>query len=637
MARLVNETGNGSAEAKHPVDAVQTADGSNSVSKKRKLENNSAEQSTSNSTSAAVSVESVTEKNNLEPKKKKKKKSKKNKTVNGEPVVPHLVTTENCLQKPLKIADLQELLFWCIADGPSPSWILVRNKHLVERVVTVLIPGLEPSLFGFAPKRSDKSSFLLPKMLNGCCPSELSDFVSIFERVWPTRSPGDRFRVHSPINAFLQSPLPKHEKERRDKAARSAAVSHSPLNYLMPLEAMLADDYPLHPTCPGSTALPEGWVASHVGFDTELPTKPQILGLDCEMVKTEVGSELARVTLVDMQHRVVYDELVMPEAPIIDYVTQFSGITEEKLRNVTTRLADVQQKLLRMVDANTILLGHSLNSDLNSLHFVHPYIIDTSHIYQHTRGPPSKPSLKWLTQKWLKREIQKTGVVGHDSAEDALACIDLLKLKMQRGPAFGLYNQDVESVFTRLQRQSPVSRLSAVADYGTPDYWHGKYTNATVACNTDDEVINATITLADNHHFVWSRLRELEFAAEWSTPAGNKTTNGAPADSESNSSETLSPAESHIPNSTNQAMQDLNRRMRLLYDSLPKNTVLIAYSGTGNPVEMSRLNSMRMQFRKEFQTKKWDECSVQWTDKEESQLQAAVESARNGVSFIALK
>jgi RNA exonuclease 1 len=65
-------------------------------------------------------------------------------------------------------------------------------------------------------------------------------------------------------------------------------------------------------------------------------------------------------------------------------------------------------------------------------------VIDTSVIYQHPRGPPFKASLKWLAQKWLKREIQtavagEASVGGHDSEEDARTCVDLLNLKMQKG------------------------------------------------------------------------------------------------------------------------------------------------------------------------------------------------------------
>ncbi|KAG5440567.1 hypothetical protein PCK2_000392, partial [Pneumocystis canis] len=143
----------------------------------------------------------------------------------------------------------------------------------------------------------------------------------------------------------------------------------------------------------------------------------------------------------------------------------YSGITEEKLSNVTTKITDVQKALLKLIDENTIIVGHSLEWDFRSLKFAHPYIIDTSFIFQHTRGPPYKPGLKWLAHKWLKREIQKNNLLGHDSIEDALTCIDLFKLKLKNGPEFGLFNTDNESIFSKLEKCDETKKC-AIVDYG---------------------------------------------------------------------------------------------------------------------------------------------------------------------------
>ena len=55
--------------------------------------------------------------------------------------------------------------------------------------------------------------------------------------------------------------------------------------------------------------------------------------------------------------------------------------------------------------------------------------MDTSRVFPHPAGPPKCKSLKALAKEFLNREIQQQED-GHDSREDALAALDLIKLKM---------------------------------------------------------------------------------------------------------------------------------------------------------------------------------------------------------------
>lgn len=48
-------------------------------------------------------------------------------------------------------------------------------------------------------------------------------------------------------------------------------------------------------------------------------------------------------------------------------IYRFSGVTEEDLENTTITLRDVQAVLLSMFSAESILIGHSLESDLLAL------------------------------------------------------------------------------------------------------------------------------------------------------------------------------------------------------------------------------------------------------------------------------
>jgi RNA exonuclease 1 len=76
---------------------------------------------------------------------------------------------------------------------------------------------------------------------------------------------------------------------------------------------------------------------------------------------------LARISIVDHDLKLVYDTLVQPAGDVIDYATQWSGMTEARLAGATTTLKDVQRKLIELFDYNTILVGHSLDNDLRVL------------------------------------------------------------------------------------------------------------------------------------------------------------------------------------------------------------------------------------------------------------------------------
>ncbi|NXQ32601.1 REXO1 exonuclease, partial [Alaudala cheleensis] len=165
----------------------------------------------------------------------------------------------------------------------------------------------------------------------------------------------------------------------------------------------------------------------------KLPTTdgyPGIYALDCEMCYTKQGLELTRVTVINSELKVVYDTFVKPDSKVVDYNTRFSGVTEEDLENTSITLRDVQAVLLNMFSADTILIGHSLESDLFALKLIHGTVVDTAIVFPHRLGLPYKWALRTLMADYLKRIIQDN-VEGHDSSEDARACMELMVWKIK--------------------------------------------------------------------------------------------------------------------------------------------------------------------------------------------------------------
>lgn len=175
---------------------------------------------------------------------------------------------------------------------------------------------------------------------------------------------------------------------------------------------------------------------NRMGYLRTLPCSPVpdgdygVYAMDCEMVYTQGGQELARVTVTDCENNSVYETLVRPDRKVIDYNTRFSGITAEDMDGVTTTIRDVQAVLLSLFTEKTILIGHSLESDLVAVKIIHDTVVDTAVVFPHRLGPPYKRALKTLMAEYLKKIIQDD-VGGHDSQEDAISCMELMQWRVK--------------------------------------------------------------------------------------------------------------------------------------------------------------------------------------------------------------
>ncbi|XP_010576478.1 PREDICTED: RNA exonuclease 1 homolog [Haliaeetus leucocephalus] len=172
------------------------------------------------------------------------------------------------------------------------------------------------------------------------------------------------------------------------------------------------------------------------GFMKTLIKSPPVDGnygvyaLDCETCYTTHGLELIRVAVVNAKLQVVYDTFVKPDGKIVDYDKRLSGVTENDLKNTTTSLRGVQAILLNLFSADTILIGHSLEDGLFALKLIHDRVVDTSVVFPHWQGLPHKRQLTSLVADYL-RKIRQDDVCGHNSREDAIACMELMLWKVK--------------------------------------------------------------------------------------------------------------------------------------------------------------------------------------------------------------
>ncbi|NWH64313.1 REXO5 exonuclease, partial [Geococcyx californianus] len=197
-------------------------------------------------------------------------------------------------------------------------------------------------------------------------------------------------------------------------------------SYTLTLEEQEKNDYPIKgsPRC-------KGYV--HTGCEEPRTDSSPLFGLDCEMCLTVKGNEVTRVSLVDAQGQCLLNELVKPETTVMNYRTRFSGITKKMLLPVKTRLQDIQTRLKKMLPRDAVLVGHSLNGDLQALEMIHPSVIDTSLLFARNEGRRFK--LKFLAKAVLGKEIQSEQKLGHDPAEDARAALELAQFFIEQGPA----------------------------------------------------------------------------------------------------------------------------------------------------------------------------------------------------------
>jgi DNA polymerase III epsilon subunit-like protein len=358
-------------------------------------------------------------------------------------------------QSKTTIMDVRNVALWVLSDsqGSIPRWCMIRNQHLISGVTVIITPFIDRhTLFEHAGVSAGISGKL--PFFSHCMRGSLIPMTSVATHRYPAVCPV--------LSAFLSSPSTNKNtpwisnlSDNEDEASGETSIlARSPVaQFLMSEETRRAHDMP--ELLPGNYP-PPGYISTkgkvdkifpEILNDGELPAMlkskqdqewirndpdyANLIGIDCEMVETVNGKELARVSLVDHLGRVLYDSVVQPDSEITDYLTQYSGITSKLIRASTTSFREAQKRVLSYLNQDSILVGHAIDNDLKCLRLIHDRIIDTSDIFPHPNGFPSKHSLVFLLQRVLRETLDRDG--GHDSIDDARATLRIAMKKFARG------------------------------------------------------------------------------------------------------------------------------------------------------------------------------------------------------------
>ena len=329
--------------------------------------------------------------------------------------------------------------------------------------------------------------------------------------------PGSAYFAKLGIESFMFMGGLEGEK-RRQGEGRVVAVRRT--NCLLDYDAMRESDFPMpsyahsRNTSDGTTyssphsdtspaphsyfRLCESWPASVEDAVNGYP----MFAVDCEMVQTRAGLELARVSLVDENLQCVYDKLVKPDNPVLDYKTEYSGVTAETLADVPTTLRDVHRDLFHLLPPHCILVGHSLENDLHALKMTHPYIIDTSSLFLSSGKCQYKPKLRMLAKRMLGVDIQ-VGSDGHSSVQDARTCMELVLKTFSDGKPVSV---DGRSILTEI---ASFNHSVAIVDRPSIVRLFGPHTSGCPVPTDEDTVIEAKKALSQ-HNLTFLQLHSYE-------------------------------------------------------------------------------------------------------------------------------
>lgn len=369
-------------------------------------------------------------------------------------------------RQPLMLDDIQYLLMSALLGSSSPfkphRWCVLEKANKVSHTVLLVIEGLTSYNFMSNESRFVKTKEIFEDQLEVVLPKyQKNRLIEELSSVPLTQSLKDKLitkygsleaamSLNKDHHLIAKSVFPIDGDVTAEDSCDLFEGETFPRTRLLlsPLQ-MLIEGYPI-PLNGEYKERYEGFRMSRDSYKSVTSRSP-MFGLDCEMCRTvRAENELARVSIVDENYESVYETLVRPTNKIVDYLTPWSGITKEMMENVTKTLEEVQEDVCNLLPSDAILVGQSLNCDLNAMKLMHPYVIDTSVIFNLHGERNRKSKLQTLAKTFLDEDIQKDQK-GHSSIEDSQACLKLTKLKLSKDIYFG----DLMLQKVREKKESP--------------------------------------------------------------------------------------------------------------------------------------------------------------------------------------
>lgn len=193
-----------------------------------------------------------------------------------------------------------------------------------------------------------------------------------------------------------------------------------------------------------------------------LEPKFRAVVLDCEMAGIANGSgEVIFLCVSDyLTGAIILNRYVNPNEKITQMRSSIHGITKSTLSTATSQgqalsgWQSARSELLKYIDANTILVGHALDHDLNALRMIHHRVVDSGILSRNAVGVRRVQwGLQALCPELLGYEIRKNQGGVHDCLEDVLATREVVLFCTRQTDAFQTWAQTKRIEQLRLEEE----------------------------------------------------------------------------------------------------------------------------------------------------------------------------------------